>query len=78
MRFCEWLNELKEKRGYTNGQISYLTGITQSIIWNHLKGCSFPSKRSFLKYLSGFRIEHKDPAELYYYFKKNEEKDQKV
>lgn len=72
MRFCEYMQKMMEQYNYTIGDVEYITGLSYTTIYDHIRGKYFPSKRSFLKYLAAFRCRCHDFREVYKRFKEEE------
>lgn len=73
MRFCEILQDICDKRGYSISAISDLTGVAYHTVYSHITGKRFPTKRTFIKYNQTFHfvepVNRWSIADVYYELK---------
>lgn len=72
MRFCDKLGMEMERMFLTVEEVSSMTGIPLRSVYNHLSGCTFPSRKTFRKYatkLFGLNDNLTSLTDLYYTFK---------
>lgn len=72
MRFCDKLDMEMEQLFLTVEDVSTITGIPPRSVYNHLSGCTFPSRKTFRKYatkLFGLNGNLTSLTDLYYVFK---------
>lgn len=75
MRFCNKLAMEMDRLILTVEDISTMTGIPLRSVYNHLSGCTFPSRKTFRRYatkLFGLNDNLASLTDLYYMFKTEE------